>query len=73
MITSITAIISWIIANPGLVSQGEQVVVDAVKSAIAAWDSFNSGAMTTEQLQAAWTAAGVDLAAVEAQATTAGI
>ena len=73
MITSITAIIAWLVSNPDLVKQGEQVVVDAVKSAIAAWDSFNSGAMTTAQLQAAWTAAGIDLAAVEAQANAAGL
>lgn len=73
MITSITAIIAWIVSNGPLIAQGEQVVVDAVKSAIAAWDSFNAGSMTTAQLQAAWTAAGVDLAAVEAAATKAGI
>lgn len=73
MITSIAAVIAWIVANPDLIKQGEQVVVDAVKSAIAAWDSFNAGAMTPAQLQAAWTAAGVDLAAVEAAATKAGL
>lgn len=73
MIASITAVISWLVANPQIVAGGERVVVDAVKSAIAAWDSFTAGSMTTEQLQAAWTAAGVDLAAVEAQANAAGL
>lgn len=73
MIASITAVILWLVQNPQLVTQGEQVVVDAVKAAIAAWDSFNSGALTQDQLQAEWTAAGVDLAAVEAQANAAGL
>lgn len=73
MIASITAVIAWLVANPQIVAGGEQVVVDAVKAAIAAWDSFNSGALTQDQLQAEWTAAGVDLAAVEAQANAAGL
>lgn len=73
MITSIVSVIAWLVANQDLVKQGEQVVVDAVQGAISAWNSFTSGAMTQDQLQAAWTAAGVDLAAVEAQATAAGL
>ena len=73
MIATITSVILWIVQNPQIIAQGEQVVVDAVNAVIKAWDSFNSGALTTEQLQAEWTAAGVDLAAVEAQANAAGL
>ncbi len=73
MIASITGVILWLVQNPQIVSQGEQVVVDAVKAAIATWDSFTSGALTTDQLQAEWTAQGIDMAAVEAAADKAGL
>ena len=73
MITSIVSVIAWLVANQDLVKQGEQVVVDAVQSAIATWNSFTSGALTVDQLQAEWTAAGIDLAAVEKQANDAGL
>lgn len=70
---SILAVISWIVANPALILKGEQYVVGLVTDAIAAWNRFQAGELTTDQLQAEWTAAGIDYAAISAEADRRGL
>lgn len=55
----IAAIIAWILANPQIVMQGAQVIVNMIKAVIAAWERHQQGELTDEQLQAAWTAEGI--------------
>ena len=71
--TSILSVISWIIANPDIIAKGEQFVVGVVSDAIAAWNRFQNGELTTDQLQAEWTAAGIDYAAISAEADKRGL
>ena len=71
--TSIVSVILWLVQNPQIVAQGEKFVADAVQTAVNAWNRFQSGELTTEQLQAERTAAGVDLEAVEDAATASGL
>lgn len=69
---SIAAVISWILANPQIIIAGEQAIVTAVQAAIDAWNRWHSGALTMEQLQAEWTAMGVDVSAANAAWEAAG-
>lgn len=73
MITSILSVITWIVQNPDIIAKGEQYVVGVVSDAIAAWNRFQSGELTTDQLQAEWTAAGVDYAAISVEADRRGM
>lgn len=56
---AIGIIISWILANPQIVSQGAQVIVNMVRAAIDAWERHQQGELTNEQLDAAWEAEGI--------------
>lgn len=69
---TIGAIIAFILANPAIVTAGEAAIVGAVQAAIDAWNRFHSGALTADQLQAEWTAMGVDVAAANAAWEAAG-
>lgn len=72
---SIAAIIAWIVANPETIVAGEQAIVKAVEGAIALWKRFQAGELTDAQLQAAWDAEGIKVAAANAaweRATAAG-
>lgn len=73
MIPSIIAVVTWIVNNPETVAKGETYVAGLVSDAIAAWQRFQTGELTTDQLQAEWTANGIDYAAISAEAAQRGM
>ena len=64
MPAGILAVIMWIVNNPQILLQGEQVVVALIQDAIKLWQSFQTKGQTEEQLLAGWTALGIDMQAV---------
>lgn len=56
---AIGAIIAWIVANPQVIIQGEQAIVNLVQAAIDAWNRHKQGELTDAQLTAAWEAEGI--------------
>ena len=70
---NIAAIIAWIATNPEVVAKGADAVIDMVGTAISIFKRHQQGELSDEQLQAAWAAAGVDLAAATAAADAAGL
>lgn len=71
--TGILGVIAYLVSNPALVSEGASAVTALVQSAIAIWNAHGSPAEPTEQLQAEWTAAGIDYAAIQAEANSRGM
>lgn len=71
--TGIIAVISWLISNPGTVANGVAFVTGAVQDAIAAWQRNGSPAEPTDALLAEWNAAGIDYAAIKAEAAQRGM
>ncbi len=73
MIPNIISVVTWIATHPDIIVKGEQYVADLVSAAIAAWRRFQTGELTTDQLIAEWTAAGIDYAAISAEADKRGM
>jgi hypothetical protein len=71
--TSIIGVISYLISNPAIVAEGASAVTALVQSAIAIWNAHGAPAEPTEALQAEWAAAGIDYAAIQAEATSRGM
>lgn len=71
--TGILGVISYLISNPAIVSQGVAAVTALVQSAISLWNAHGSPEEPTEALQAEWTAAGIDYAAIQAEAQQRGM
>lgn len=71
--TGILAVISWLISNPDTVAKGASFVTGLVQDAIAAWQRSGSPAEPTDQLLAEWNAAGIDYAAIKAEAEKRGM
>jgi hypothetical protein len=73
MIPSIIAAVTWIIQNPAIIIKGEQFVAGLISDTIGTWNRFKSGELTQAQLQAEWDAAGLDYAAISAEADKRGL
>lgn len=71
--TGILGVISYLISNPAIVEQGVSAVTALVQSAISLWNAHGAPAEPTEALQAEWTAAGIDYAAIQAEAAARGM
>jgi len=71
--TAIIAVISWLVSNPDTVAKGVTFVTGAVQAAIAAWQRNGSPAEPTDALLAEWNAAGIDYAAIQAEAAARGM
>jgi hypothetical protein len=70
---NIAAIIAWIATNPEVIAKGADAVIGLVNTAIAIFKRHQQGQLTDEQLNAAWAAEGIDLAAAAAAADAAGL
>lgn len=71
--TGILGVIAYLISNPAIVAEGASAVTALVQSAISLWNANGAPAEPTEQLQAEWTAAGIDYAAIQAEANSRGM
>jgi hypothetical protein len=60
---SLAAVLAFILANPELILAGEQAIAGAVQAALDAYNRFNSGAITRDQLLEEWRAMGVNVQA----------
>lgn len=64
---TISAIIAAIMANPALLSLGENAVASAIKFATDAFNLHSQGVLTDAQLTAVWTAMGVNVQTADAK------
>lgn len=71
--TGILAVITWLVSNPDTIAKGVAFVTGAVQDAITAWQRNGSPAEPTAALLAEWNAAGIDYAAIKAEAESRGL
>ncbi len=71
--SAILSVIAWLVSNPDTVAKGATFVTGLVQDAIAAWQRSGSPAEPTDQLLAEWNAAGIDYAAIQAEADKRGL
>jgi hypothetical protein len=73
ILTGILGVIEYLVTNPDVVTKGTAAATALVQSAISLWQAHGSPVEPTEQLQAEWTAAGIDYAAIQAEAEKRGM
>lgn len=71
--SSILAVIAWIVTNQDMIKKGATFVTGLIQDAIAAWQRSGSPAEPTDQLLAEWNASGIDYAAIQAEAAARGM
>ncbi len=70
---TIAGVIAWIATNPEIVAKGADAVIGLVNTAIGIYQRHRQGELNDDQLKAAWTAEGINVAAAAAAADAAGL